>query len=95
MFNIDDLSSPNVNSTRTTAVVVDDRAKFRPTLRQPPVFHPNDDCESWEFALTIYSASVPERSMGPYIPSFLNEEAARMFRTTGFRPTASVTCEAL
>ncbi|KAF7234385.1 hypothetical protein EG68_11882 [Paragonimus skrjabini miyazakii] len=88
MLNTNDLSPPNVKSMRTQPAVVDDRTEFRPSLRQPPVFHPNDDFESWEFAVSIYLASVPERSMGPYILSFLNEEAARMFRSTGVRPTA-------
>ncbi|KAF7234328.1 hypothetical protein EG68_12087 [Paragonimus skrjabini miyazakii] len=60
-------------------------------------FPPDDDFESWEFAVTIYLANVPERSMEPYILSFLSEEAARMFRTTGVRPIApaSVIWEAL
>ncbi|KAF7234310.1 hypothetical protein EG68_12128 [Paragonimus skrjabini miyazakii] len=87
-LNTNDLSPPNVKSIRTQPAVVDDRTEFRPSLRQPPVFHPNDDFESWEFAVTIYLASVSEKSMGPYILSFLGEEAARMFRSTGVRPTA-------
>ncbi|KAF6779564.1 hypothetical protein AHF37_00894 [Paragonimus kellicotti] len=72
-------------------MAVDDRGEFRASLRQPPVFHPDDDFESWEFAVTIYLANVPERSTGPYILSFLSEEAAKMFRTTGVRPTAPAT----
>ncbi|KAF7245307.1 hypothetical protein EG68_10393 [Paragonimus skrjabini miyazakii] len=38
--------------------------------------------------MTIFLASVPEKSIGPHILSFLSEEAARMFRTAGVRPTA-------
>ncbi|KAF6776674.1 hypothetical protein AHF37_03303 [Paragonimus kellicotti] len=86
-----DLSPPNVKSTKTQQMAVDDRGEFRASLRQPPVFHPDDDFESWEFAVTIYLANVPERSTGPYILSFLSEEAAKMFRTTGVRPTAPAT----
>ncbi|KAF6777338.1 hypothetical protein AHF37_03843 [Paragonimus kellicotti] len=91
MSNTNDLSPPNVKSTKAQQMAVDDRGEFRASLRQPPVFHPDDDFESWEFAVTIYLANVPERSTGPYILSFLSEEAAKMFRTTGVRPTAPAT----
>ncbi|KAF7262166.1 hypothetical protein EG68_00671 [Paragonimus skrjabini miyazakii] len=50
------------------------RVEFRPSLRQPPVFHPNADFESWEFAVAIYLASVPERSAWAYSLSFLSGE---------------------
>ncbi|KAF7234776.1 hypothetical protein EG68_11712, partial [Paragonimus skrjabini miyazakii] len=75
----------------------DDRGEVRPSLRQPPVFHPKDYSERWEVAVTIYLANVPKRSMGPYILSFLSEEAARIFHTTGICPTppAPVIWEAL
>ncbi|KAA3674184.1 uncharacterized protein DEA37_0001986 [Paragonimus westermani] len=84
----EDLSPPCVKSTYAQPTVVENRGEFRPSLKQPHVFHPDDDFESWEFAVTIYLTGVPENSMGPYILSFLSEEAAKMFRTTGVRPTA-------
>ncbi|KAF8562871.1 hypothetical protein P879_11165 [Paragonimus westermani] len=88
MSNEDDLSPPYVKGTYAQPTVMDDRGEFRPSLRQPHVLHPADDFESWEFAVTIYLTCVPENSMGPYISSFLSEETAKVFRTTGVRLTA-------
>ncbi|KAF8562854.1 hypothetical protein P879_11747 [Paragonimus westermani] len=87
MSNKDDLSPPYL-SIYAQPTVMDDRGELRPSLKQPHVFHPDDDFEKWEFAFIIYLTGIPEHSMGPYILSFLSEEATRMFRTTGVRPTA-------
>ncbi|KAF8562390.1 hypothetical protein P879_10191 [Paragonimus westermani] len=84
----DDLGPPHVKSTCAQPMVMGGRGEFPPSLRQPHVFHPGDDFESWEFAVTIYLAGVPEKSMRPYILCFLSEEAAKMFCTTGVHPTA-------
>ncbi|KAF7260884.1 hypothetical protein EG68_01868 [Paragonimus skrjabini miyazakii] len=83
MSNTNDLSPPNVKNMRTQPLAVDDRGEFRPSLRRSPVFHPSDYFECWEFPVTIYLTSVPEKSLRLYILSFLGEEAVRMFRTTG------------
>ncbi|KAF5396194.1 hypothetical protein PHET_10819 [Paragonimus heterotremus] len=88
MLNKQNLSPPNVKSMRTQPAVVDDRTEFRPSSRQLPIFHPNNDFESWELAATICLAGVPENSTGPYILSFVGEKAAGMFCSTGVRPTA-------
>ncbi|KAF8571946.1 hypothetical protein P879_01355 [Paragonimus westermani] len=68
---------------------MDDRGELQPSLKQSHAFHPDVDLESWEVAVTIYLTGVPENSMGPYILSSLIEEAGKMFRTSGVRPTAS------
>ncbi|KAF7260947.1 hypothetical protein EG68_02211 [Paragonimus skrjabini miyazakii] len=68
MLNTNDFSPPNVKSMRTQPAVADDRTEFRPSLRQPPVFHPNNDFESREFAVIIYLASFPEKDR-PAVPT--------------------------
>ncbi|KAF5396364.1 hypothetical protein PHET_10815 [Paragonimus heterotremus] len=90
MLSTHDLSPPNVKSTRTQPMFVDDCADFRLSLRQPPVFHPKDDFESWEFAVTIQLASVHGRSMGPYTLSFLSEKGGENVPYDG-RPPHSPT----
>ncbi|KAA3670085.1 uncharacterized protein DEA37_0000548 [Paragonimus westermani] len=86
----DDLSPSHLKSICAQPTVMHDRGEFRSSLRQSHVSHPNNDLKSWGFFVTIYLAGVPEKSMGSYISSFLNEEAAKMFRTTGVHPKAPV-----
>ncbi|KAF5396154.1 hypothetical protein PHET_10877 [Paragonimus heterotremus] len=82
------LGPPCVKSKSAQSIAIDDRGECRPSLRQPAVFHPDGKFGSLEFASTICQAVVPERSMGPYISSLLNQEALKMFCTAGGRPTA-------
>ncbi|CAH8588086.1 unnamed protein product [Dicrocoelium dendriticum] len=69
-------------------VVTQDFSDFRPVPRQPPVFRPGDDFDNWEFHVSLYLSSIPEKHVGPYVLSFLSEEATRLFRATGIPPTA-------
>ncbi|KAA3678350.1 uncharacterized protein DEA37_0011107 [Paragonimus westermani] len=59
MSSKDDLSTPYVKSTVAQPTVTEDRGEFRPSHRQPHVFHSDDNVESLEFAVTIYLAGVP------------------------------------
>ncbi|KAF8569850.1 hypothetical protein P879_02931 [Paragonimus westermani] len=83
----DDLSPPCVKSACAQPTIVDDRGEFRPSLRQSYVLHSDDNFESSEFAVIIYLAGVPVKSIKPYILSFLSEDAVNVFRMTSVRST--------
>ncbi|KAF5406090.1 hypothetical protein PHET_00386 [Paragonimus heterotremus] len=76
-------------STCAQRMAVEDHGEFRLSLRQPPLFRDDDDFESWEFAVIIYLAGVPEKGIELYILSLLREETVKMFFTMGVCPTAS------